>query len=50
LTWQKSKTGEVLPIKTEKYWELSFEPKWEATQEELAEELRYKVREAVSCA
>ena len=47
LTWQKSSTGGTLPVKTERYWELSFEPKWEATQEELAEELRYKVREAV---
>jgi asparagine synthase (glutamine-hydrolysing) len=31
----------------ERYWQLSYEPKWEASQDELADELRRRLTEAV---
>ncbi|HEY5903122.1 MAG TPA: asparagine synthase (glutamine-hydrolyzing) [Anaerolineales bacterium] len=41
LTWEN---GEV---RTRRYWDYAYLPKWTSTEEELAEELRTRLREAV---
>lgn len=41
LTWSRGKTA------VERYWDVAYEPKWEASSEELRDRLRQLVREAV---
>lgn len=34
-------------LRTERYWDLVYQPKWQASESELAEELRIRLKEAV---
>jgi asparagine synthase (glutamine-hydrolysing) len=47
LTWQRTGTAGPAELKIERYWQPTYLPKWQASEEELVEELRHRLTEAV---